>query len=235
MIEFNLKKRQARKELYYKKNNFISELGIKLIKNKIDLILHKPITSILFDERLRVKDTSSNDLIISDINLIFEREKKVDALICNFDLQIPLVNHAQNIFKNIYELLNNDGYFCFNLLTINSFTTLQKIFLEIDNHVFNGAHRRFGPFHDTSNIISNLNDNKFKEVVVSTENLEVNYKSLNKIRKDFKELGISNYYIEKSKTNKTFYKKTTSLFKELLIKHNYIPIEIEISTFTSWK
>ncbi len=235
MLEFNLKKRQARKELYYKKNNFISELGIKLIKNKTDLILHKPISSILFDERLRVKDTSSNDLIISDINLIFDREKKVDALICNFDLQIPLVNHAQNIFKNIYEILNNDGYFCFNLLTINSFTTLQKIFLEIDNHVFNGAYRRFGPFHDTSNIISNLNDNKFKEVVVSTENLEVNYQSLNKIRKDFKELGISNYYIEKSKTNKNFYKKTTSLFKELLIKHNYIPIEIEISTFTSWK
>ena len=235
MLEFNLKKRQARKELYYKKNNFISEIGIKLIKNKTDLILRKPITSILFDERLRVEDTSSNDLIISDINLIFDREKKVDALICNFDLQIPLVNHAQNIFKNIYEILNNDGYFCFNLLTINSFTTLQKIFLEIDNHVFNGAHRRFGPFHDTSNIISNLNDNKFKEVVVSTENLEVNYKSLNKIRKDFKELGISNYYIEKSKTNKNFYKKTTSLFKELLIKHNYIPIEIEISTFTSWK
>ncbi len=235
MLEFNLKKRQARKELYYKKNNFISELGIKLIKNKTDLILHKPISSILFDERLRVKDTSSNDIIINDINLIFDREKKVDALICNFDLQIPLVNHAQNIFKNIYEILNNDGYFCFNLLTINSFTTLQKIFLEIDNHVFNGAYRRFGPFHDTSNIISNLNDNKFKEVVVSTENLEVNYQSLNKIRKDFKELGISNYYIEKSKTNKNFYKKTTSLFKELLIKHNYIPIEIEISTFTSWK
>lgn len=235
MLEFNLKKRQARKELYYKKNNFISELGIKLIKNKTDLILHKPISSILFDERLRVKDTSSNDIIINDINLIFDREKKVDALICNFDLQIPLVNHAQNIFKNIYEILNNDGYFCFNLLTINSFTTLQKIFLEIDNHVFNGAYRRFGPFHDTSNIISNLNDNKFKEVVVSTENLDVNYQSLNKIRKDFKELGISNYYIEKSKTNKNFYKKTTSLFKELLIKHNYIPIEIEISTFTSWK
>ena len=235
MLEFNLKKKQARKELYYEKNNFVAELGIELINKKTDLILHKPNSSILFDERLKVKNSSSNDFIINDIDLIFEKEKKVDALICNFDLQIFLVNNAQNLFKNIYKTLNKNGFFCFNLLTLNSFRTLQKIFLEIDDHVFNGAQLRFGPFHNISNIISDLNDNKFKEVVVSSENIEVNYKSLNKLRKDFKELGISNYYRDKSKTNKKFYKKTTSLFKELVAKHHYIPVEIEISTFTSWK
>ena len=235
MLEFNLKKKQARKELYYKKNNFVAELGIELINKKTDLILHKPNSSILFDERLKVKDSSKNDFIINDINLIFEKEKRVDALICNFDLQIPLVNNAQNLYKNIYKILNKNGFFCFNLLTLNSFTTLQKIFLEIDDHVFDGAQLRFGPFHNISNIISDLNDNKFKEVVVSTEYIEVNYKSLNKLRKDFKELGISNYYREKSRSNKKFYKKTTSLFKELVAKHDYIPVEIEISTFTSWK
>ena len=235
MLEFNLKKKQARKELYYKKNNFVTELGIELINKKTDLILHKPNSSILFDERLKIKDSSKNDFIINDINLIFEKEKRVDALICNFDLQIPLVNNAQNLYKNIYKILNKNGFFCFNLLTLNSFTTLQKIFLEIDDHVFNGAQLRFGPFHNISNIISDLNDNKFKEVVVSTEYIEVNYKSLNKLRKDFKELGISNYYREKSRSNKKFYKKTTSLFKELVAKHDYIPVEIEISTFTSWK
>ena len=235
MLEFNLKKKQARKELYYKKNNFVTELGIELINKKTDLILHKPSSSILFDERLKVSDSSSNNFIINDISLIFDREKKVDALICNFDLQIPLVNNAQNFYKNIYEILNKNGFFCFNLFTLNSFTTLQKIFLEIDDHVFNGAQLRFGPFHNISNVITDLNNNKFKEVVVSTENIIVNYKSLNKIRKDFKELGISNYYRENSKTNKTFYKKTISLFKELVAKHDYIPVEIEISTFTSWK
>ena len=235
MLEFNLKKRQARRELYYKKNNFVTELGIELINKKTDLILHKPNSSILFDERLQVKDSLKNDFITNDINLIFEEEKKADALICNFDLQIPLVNQVQNIYKKIYEILNKDGYFCFNLMTLNSFTTLRKIFLEIDDHIFNGAQLRFGPFHDISNIISALNDNKFKEVVVSTESLEINYNSLNKIRKDFKELGISNYYREKSRSNKNFYKKTTSLFKELVSKHDYIPVEIEISTFTSWK
>ena len=208
MLEFNLKKKQARKELYYKKNNFVAELGIEMINKKTDLILHKPNSSILFDERLKLKDSSSYDFIINDINLIFEEEKKVDAIICNFDLQIPLVNNSQNFYKNIYKILNKNGFFCFNLLTLNSFTTLQKIFLEIDDHIFNGAQLRFGPFHDISNVISELNNNNFKEVVVSTENIDVNYKSLNKIRKDFKELGISNYYKGKSRTNKNFYRKT---------------------------
>jgi len=235
MLEFNLKKKQARKELYYKKNNFIDELGIELINKKTDLILHKPNSSILFDERLKGNNSYSNDFIFSDINLIFENKKKVDALICNFDLQIPLVSQAQNIYKNIYEVLNKDGYFCFNLLTLNSFTTLQKIFIEIDNYIFNGAQLRFGPFHDISDVITALNNNNFKEVVVSTESLEINYDTLNKIRKDFKELGTSNYYREKSRSNKNFYKKTTSLFEELVAKHDYIPVEIEISTFTSWK
>ena len=49
MLEFNLKKKQARKELYYKKNNLIDELGIELINKKTNLILYKPNSSILFD------------------------------------------------------------------------------------------------------------------------------------------------------------------------------------------
>ena len=74
----------------------------------------------------------------------------------------------QNIYKKIYEILNKDGYFCFNLLTLNSFRTIQKIFLEIDDHVFNGAQLRFGPFHDISHTISALNDNKFKVIIFHT-------------------------------------------------------------------
>ena len=83
MLEFNLKKKQARKELYYKKNNFVADLGIELINKKTDLILHKPNSSILSDERLKLKNSSGNEFIINDIDLIFEKEKKVDALICN--------------------------------------------------------------------------------------------------------------------------------------------------------
>ena len=235
MLQFNLKKREARKELYYKKDNFISELGVELINKKTEFILHKPNSSILSDERLKIIDSTGDDFIFDDINFFLQNKKNADAFICNFDLQIPLAINSQKFLESIYENLNTEGFFSFNLLTVNSFITLQKIFLEIDDNVFNGAQQRFGPFHDTSVIITDLNKSKFKEVVVSTEQLELNYKSLDKIRADFKELGISNYYNEKIRTNKNFYKKTTSLFKELISKHDHVPIEIEISTFTSWK
>jgi spermidine synthase len=235
MLQFNLKKREARKELYYKKDNFISELGVELINKKTEFILRKPNSSILSDERLKIKDSTGKNFIFDDINFFLQNKKIADAFICNFDLQIPLAINSQKFFESIYENLNTEGFFSFNLLTVNSFITLQKIFLEIDDNVFNGAQQRFGPFHDTSVIITDLNKSKFKEVVVSTEQLELNYKSLDKIRADFKELGISNYYNEKIRTNKNFYKKTTSLFKELISKHDHVPIEIEISTFTSWK
>ncbi len=111
MLEFNLKKKQARRELYYRKNNFIAELGIELINKKTDLILRKPNSSILFDERLKVKNSSSNDFIINNIDLIYEKEKKVDALICNFDLQLLLANNAQNLYKNIHKILSKNGFF----------------------------------------------------------------------------------------------------------------------------
>ena len=128
MLEFNLKKKQARKELYYEKNNFVAELGIELINKKTDLILHKPNSSILFDERLKVKNSSSNDFIINDIDLIFDKEKKVDALICNFDLQLLLANNAQNLYKNIHKILSKNGFFCCKCLFICYFINGHFVF-----------------------------------------------------------------------------------------------------------
>jgi len=235
MLEFNLKKKQARKELYYKKNNFVAELGIELINKKTDLILHKPNSSILSDERLKVKNSSSNDFIINDVDLIFEKGKKVDAFICNFDLQILLVNNPKSFYKNIYEILNKNGFLCFNLITHNSFVTLKKIFYEIDENLFQGSYRRFGPFHDIQNTIEKLNNYNFKETVVSTDNIELNYNSLKKMRNDFKEFGISNYYNDKIKFKKDFYFKTNQVFEKIIKKNSYFPIELEIATFTTWK
>ena len=75
MLEFNLKKKQARKELYYKKNNIVAKLDIELINKKTDLILHKPNSSIIIDERLKIKNSSINYFIINYIKLIFVTEK----------------------------------------------------------------------------------------------------------------------------------------------------------------
>jgi hypothetical protein len=80
-----------------------------------------------------------------------------------------------------------------------------------------------------------MNKNKFQDVVVGIDNLEINYSSLNKLRSDFKKFGISNYFNEKYKFKKDFLSLTNKIFSKLVEKHKYIPLEIEIATFTSWK
>ena len=142
---------------------------------------------------------------------------------------------VENIMKYIHNSLNNNGLLCFNLITNNSFITLKKIFYEIDENLFEGSYRRFGPFYDIQDIIEKLNKNKFKETVVSTENIELNYSSLKKMRKEFKEFGISNYYKDKTKFNKNFFIKTNRVFEQIIKKNSYFPIELEIATFTTWK
>ena len=113
--------------------------------------------------------------------------------------------------------------------------TLQNIFLEIDGKVFDGVYRRFGPFLETTKLIEDLNKSKYKDVVVGIDNLEINYSSLNKIRSDFRKFGISNFFNEKHRFKKDFLKLTNNLFSKLIDNHKYIPLEIEIATFTSWK
>ena len=114
-------------------------------------------------------------------------------------------------------------------------TTIRRIFTEIDEVVFNGAYNRFGPFHEVPNIIESLNKNNFKDVVVSTELIELNYESLVKLRCDFKEFGMINIYNQSQKFKRDFLNKTKLLFAKIVEKHKYIPVEIEIATFTSWK
>ena len=137
--------------------------------------------------------------------------------------------------KSVYKILENDGLFCFNILTENSMRTIRKIFIEIDESIFDGAFNRFGPFHDISTIIESLNYNKFKEIVVGTEFIEINYRSFDKIRDDFREFGISNYYKNVPKFKKDLLVKTYSVFSKIINKYKYIPVEYEIATFTSWK
>ena len=82
--------------------------------------------------------------------------------------------------------------------------TIKNIFNEIDDHIYNGAFNRFGPFFDVQEIIENLNKKKLKDIVVSTELLELKYKSLNKLRSDFKTFGIININNDIPKFNKDF-------------------------------
>ena len=235
MNEFNLKKRKIRRKAYFDKNNLLAKNGSDLINDKIKFISKKIENCLILDEdqSMDVSNFSNTKIInINDINVV---EGKFDAVISNFSLQIPLFLNSCEIFNKIFSKLNDNSLFCFNIITSNSMRTLQNIFLEIDEKIFGGVYRRFGPFLETTKLIEDLNKSKYKDVVVGIDNLEINYSSFNKIRSDFRKFGISNFFNEKHRFKKDFLKLTNNLFSKLIDNHKYIPLEIEIATFTSWK
>ena len=235
MNEFNLKKRKIRRKAYFDKNNLLAKNGSDLINDKIKFISKKIENCLILDEdqSMDVSNFSNTKIInINDINVV---EGKFDAVISNFSLQIPLFLNSCEIFNKIFSKLNDNSLFCFNIITSNSMRTLQNIFLEIDEKIFGGVYRRFGPFLETTKLIEDLNKSKYKDVVVGIDNLEINYSSLSKIRSDFRKFGISNIYNEKPRFKKDFLKLTNKIFSKLIDNHKYIPLEIEIATFTSWK
>ena len=235
MNEFNLKKRNVRRKAYFDKNNLLTKNGSDLIKNKLKYISKKIDKCLILDQDLNIDMSNFIDTKIMDINDLSLVEENFDAVISNFSLQIPLFSNSNEVLNSVLSKLNDNSVFCFNTITINSMKTLQNIFLEIDEKIYGGAYRRFGPFLETSKLIEDLNKNKYKDVVVGVDSIEVNYSSLGKIRSDFRKFGISNFFNEKQRFKKDFLKLTNKLFSKLVDKHKYIPLEIEIATFTSWK
>ncbi len=235
MNEFNLKKRNIRRKLYFDKNNLITKNGSDLINENLKFMSKKIENCLILDEDLCMNEYNFPNSKIIDVNDISEVDGKFDAVISNFSLQIPLFLNSSNILNSILSKLNDNSLFCFNTITSNSMRTLQNIFLEIDQKTFGGVYRRFGPFLETTKLIEDLNKSKYKDVVVGTDNLEINYSSFNKIRSDFRKFGISNFFNEKRRFKKDFLKFTNNIFSKLINNHKYIPLEIEIATFTSWK
>tara|TARA_Y100000816_G_C26054262_1_gene553091 strand:+ start:49 stop:756 length:708 start_codon:yes stop_codon:yes gene_type:complete len=235
MNEFNLKKRNARRKAYFDKNNLLAKNGSDLISDKLKFISKKIENCLIPDQDLYIDVSNFNNVKIINVNEINVVEGKFDAVLSNFSLQIPLFLNSNDLFNKILAKLNDNSLLCFNTITSNSMRTLQNIFFEIDEKIFDGVYKRFGPFLDTSKLIEDLNNKKFQDVVVGIDTLEINYSSLSNLRSDFRKFGISNYYNEKYKFKKDFLSLTNNIFSKLVENHKYIPLEIEIATFTSWK
>ncbi len=235
MSEFNLKKKNIRRITHFDKFNLFTKNGSDLINHKLKLISKKLDNCLILDEDINLDFISLNNFKIAKIDNINLVEGKFDAVLSNFSLQIPLFLDSNNVFTKILSKLNNNSVFFFNIITPNSMRTLQKIFLEIDEKIYGGVYRRFGPFLETSKLIEDLNNTKFHDVVVGIDTLEINYNCLSKLRSDFRKFGISNYFNEKYKFKKEFLSLTNQVFSKIVENHNYIPLEIEIATFTAWK
>ena len=235
MSEFNLKKKNARRDAYFDKSNFLSKNGSRLINNNLNYMSKKFEKCLILDQNLIINMKKFNYSEVSDINTMSTVEEKFDSVLSNFDLQIPLSINSKNVLDKIILKLNKNGLFCFNTITINSMKTLQNIFIEIDEKIYGGAYRRFGPFLDTSKLIEDLRISNFKDVVVGMDTLEINYSTFDMLRSDFRKFGISNYFNKDYIFKKEFLKLTNKIFSKIIDNHQYIPLELEIATFTSWK
>ena len=234
MTQFNLKKKKSREKFFFDKNNIISEIGNKLIFDKVSFI-KKDLEQVLVIDNYELKDHPKIlDYQYGEFEEIGEKNS-FDGILSNFKVHIPLIQNMSENLNTIKQHLNNDGFFCFNLITNNSMVTIRKLFNEIDEFVFKGAYTRFGPFHEVPNVIDALNKNGFKDIVVSTEFIELNYRKLSKLRSDFKQFGLINIYDQNQIFKRDFLKKTELLFSKIIQQHESIPIELEIATFTSWK
>jgi hypothetical protein len=234
MNQFNLKKKKSREKFFFDKNNIISEIGNELIFDKVSFI-KKDLEQVLVIDNYELKDHPKIlDYQYSEFEEIGEKNS-FDGILSNFKVHIPLIQNMSENLNAIKQHLNNDGFFCFNLITNNSMVTIRKLFNEIDEFVFEGVYTRFGPFHEVPNIINGLNKNGFKDIVVSTEFIELNYRKLSKLRSDFKQFGLINIYDQNQIFKRDFLKKTELLFSKIIQRHGSIPIELEIATFTSWK
>ena len=232
MNEFNLKKKQNRTKAFQKKDNILSQTGFDLIKNKLQFINKNFEKSLFLDADNDLRSEKLNQIDLCNFENINENNYKYEGIFSNFSTQIDFAINLDSSLISIYNKLLKDGLFCFNLLTPNSMRTIKKIFMEIDENVFNGVFNRFGPFHDIPEIIEKLNQNNFKEIVVGTEMIEINYQSFDKVRGDFTEFGISNYNINIPSFKREFLTKTYSVFSKIIEKYNHIHVEFEIATFT---
>ncbi len=235
MTQFNLKKKRNQKKLYPHEENILLNTGEKLINDKLKFIKKDFFTCLFLGEVFEFQRKNITQKDVCDVNKIDIIDGKYSGIFSNFSTQILFASNLDDSLVSIYNKLEKNGLYCFNLLTINSMKTISKIFIEIDETIYDGAYNRFGPFHDVSLIIERLNYHKFKEIVVGTEFIEINYNSFDKLRKDFKGFGITSYHKNIPKFKKEFLTKSYSVFSKIIEKYEYIPIEFEIATFTTWK
>ena len=101
MNEFNLKKRDIRRNAYFDKNNLIAKNGSDLINDKLKFMSKKIENCLILDEDHSMDISNFKNTKIIDINDISVVDGKFDAVISNFSLQIPLFLNSNDVFNKI--------------------------------------------------------------------------------------------------------------------------------------
>jgi hypothetical protein len=75
MLQFNLKKKEAIKELYFNKNNILSILGEELLNTKLNFMKNKPIEIIQFGENFEINNFNKQIYLLKNLDELLKNKK----------------------------------------------------------------------------------------------------------------------------------------------------------------
>ena len=182
---------------------------------------------------LKQNSSSSNNIVIDENNLPFKHETISGVISC---LYLDSIIDTENLFSNIYKILNNNGFLIFSVFGTKTMENIKECFIKIEEKKYSGVSLRFNPLFDLDLIGNDLKKIGFKNVIVETEIIKVKYNSLFKLMRDLRGMGMTNNLLNRSKffTPKSLFDEVN----ELLIKDNKnkeFLVPFEIITLTAWK
>ena len=204
----------------------------KYIKNRFNNIhyLAADISKLILD-----KLCSSKDKICFDHDHWHKDLGKYDIIISN--LYLYLTNDLELLIKNIYNSLNNNGFFVASLPSVNCFYELKKCMIEADLDIYNGAYKRFIDVFSIDIISKYLKANNFKMPVLEIDTIQLKYKNFNNLLNDIRYLGGSNLSIDRKQIfeNKNYFKKVEQIYWKNYSNGDEIILQLEIIFLSSWK
>ncbi len=184
-------------------------------------------------EFLKLNSSSNNKLVVDKNDLPFKQKSISGVISC---LYVDSTFETENLFSNIYNILNNNGFLIFSIFGTKTMENIKECFIKIEEKKYNGASLRFHPLFNLDLIGNTLKKIGFKNVIVETEIIQVKYNSIFKLMRDLRGMGVTNKLLNRSK-----FFTPKSLFDEVnddLIKNNIhkeFLVPFEILTLTAWK
>ena len=177
----------------------------------------------------------SNNLILLDSDKWNIIDRKFDFIISN--LFLNTLKNLNISLKNIYNLLNINGFFIASIPGINFFYELKHCMIEADLKLYGGAYRRFTEPYAINDISNFLKINNFKIPVIEIDTIQLRYKKFSNLLKDVKYMGYSNFNIDRKKTfeNKNYFKIVEDFYWNNFSINNEIILQIEVVYFSGWK
>jgi len=239
-------------------HQFLSDYAANLLQEKLELtklsfekVLNLGAKSDLFYDLLKERNpkvkiietslshnflASSNnqDLVVCDEELLPFKEESFDLVVAVLNLHN--VNDLVGSLVQIRNILKDKGLFIGCMIGGESLKELRQACLEADSEL-GGASPKVAPFIEVKTAGSLLQRAGFHMPITDSDQLVIEYETMDKFFRDLKNMGEGN--ILESKTKNLMSKKRLNLIKEIYLKKYKnsanIPANFELINLTAFK